>query len=194
MLIAYSTAEGELASDVGAAAGPYAKVLAEEIVLPGIEAVYMFRRVQVPVREAIGQEPWLGFSALGEVHLAGLEPPKPMETSATTPASTVRLSEAAEAWDRTKDTISIVALEAFIRRFGDTYYSDLANARLQEIKGGSVAHTGTAREYPDLAATYCQPTHGTDSIIGACSDIIARFPTFAMPYAYRGNAYWHQGD
>ena len=50
MLIAYSTAEGELASDVGAAAGPYAKVLAEEIVLPGIEAVYMFRRVQVPVR------------------------------------------------------------------------------------------------------------------------------------------------
>ena len=32
MLIAYATAEGELASDVGAGAGPYAKVLAEEIV------------------------------------------------------------------------------------------------------------------------------------------------------------------
>ena len=37
MLIAYATAEGELASDVGAGAGPYAKVLAEEIVKPGIE-------------------------------------------------------------------------------------------------------------------------------------------------------------
>ena len=43
MLIAYATAEGELASDVGAGAGPYAKVLAEEIVKPGVEAVTMFR-------------------------------------------------------------------------------------------------------------------------------------------------------
>ena len=31
-LIAYATAEGELASDLGEGAGPYAKVLAEEIV------------------------------------------------------------------------------------------------------------------------------------------------------------------
>jgi uncharacterized caspase-like protein len=51
MLIAYATAEGELASDVGADAGPYAKVLAEEIAKPGIEAVTMFRNVQRRVRE-----------------------------------------------------------------------------------------------------------------------------------------------
>jgi hypothetical protein len=31
MLIAYATAEGELASDVGTGAGHYAKVFAEEI-------------------------------------------------------------------------------------------------------------------------------------------------------------------
>ena len=60
MLIAYATAEGELASDVGAGvAGPYAKVLAEEIVKPGVEAVTMFRRVQVRVRSTIGQGPSL---------------------------------------------------------------------------------------------------------------------------------------
>src|SRR5262245_44142904 len=59
MLIAYATAEGELASDVGAGAGPYASVLAEEIVRPGIEAVTMFRNVQRRVRSAIGQEPYL---------------------------------------------------------------------------------------------------------------------------------------
>jgi hypothetical protein len=74
MLIAYATAEGELASDVGAGAGPYAKALADEIVKPGAEAVVMFRRVQVRVRSAINQEPWLGFSASGEVYLAGSEP------------------------------------------------------------------------------------------------------------------------
>jgi uncharacterized caspase-like protein len=57
MLIAYATAEGELASDVGAGAGPYTRVLAEEIVKPGIEAVVMFRSVQRRPRAAIRQEP-----------------------------------------------------------------------------------------------------------------------------------------
>jgi hypothetical protein len=71
MLIAYATAQGELASDVGVGAGPYAKILAEEIVRPGVEAVSMFRRVQVRVRTAILQEPWLGFDALGEIYFAG---------------------------------------------------------------------------------------------------------------------------
>jgi hypothetical protein len=41
MLIAYATAEGELASVIGTGAGQYAKILAEEIVKPGIEAVVM---------------------------------------------------------------------------------------------------------------------------------------------------------
>ena len=71
MLIAYATAEGELASDVGLGAGPYAKALAEEIVKPGIEAVVMFRAVQRRVRAAINQEPYLGFNALGDVYFAG---------------------------------------------------------------------------------------------------------------------------
>jgi hypothetical protein len=48
MLIAYATAEGELASDVGTGAGAYATALAEEIVTPGIEAVVMFRAVLRP--------------------------------------------------------------------------------------------------------------------------------------------------
>jgi hypothetical protein len=71
MLIAYATAKGELASDVGDGAGPYATVLAEEIVKPGIEAVVMFRAVQQRVRATINQEPYLGFNALGDVYLGG---------------------------------------------------------------------------------------------------------------------------
>ena len=63
MLIAYATAEGALASDVGTGAGPYATVLADEVVKPGVEAVAMFRNVQRRVRTAIGQEPYLGFNA-----------------------------------------------------------------------------------------------------------------------------------
>ncbi len=73
MLIAYSTAEGELASDVGDGAGLYAKVLAEEIVKPGAEAVVMFRAVQRRVTATINQEPYLAFSAMGDVYFAGPE-------------------------------------------------------------------------------------------------------------------------
>jgi uncharacterized caspase-like protein len=139
MLIAYATAEGELASDVGVGAGPYAKTLAEEIIEPGVEAVAMFRVVQRRVRMAIKQEPYLGFNAMGDVYLAG-----PASAQAT-----ARLSEAAEAWDRTKDTTSISALEAFIGRFGDSYYGDLAKVRLAELK---LAAEAAARKKADEVA------------------------------------------
>jgi hypothetical protein len=49
------------------------------------------------------------------------------------------LSEVAEAWDRTKNTRSIAALDAFIRRFGDTYYGDLAKVRLAALRQGGAA-------------------------------------------------------
>ena len=71
MLIAYATAPGELASDVGAGVGPYAKVLAEELVKPGLEAVAMFRQVQLKVDDKTGQSPWLRFPSLPEIYLAG---------------------------------------------------------------------------------------------------------------------------
>jgi uncharacterized caspase-like protein len=75
MLIAYATAEGELAYDVGTGAGPYAKVLAEEIVKPGIEAVVMFRAVQRRVRSGRGRGVRRGAFARGEGLDLGLGSP-----------------------------------------------------------------------------------------------------------------------
>lgn len=70
LLIAYATAPKQTASDVGEGGGPYAKALAAEIVKPGVEAVNMFRRVQVRVKQSTGQDPWLSFPSLPEVYLA----------------------------------------------------------------------------------------------------------------------------
>jgi formylglycine-generating enzyme required for sulfatase activity len=136
MLIAYATAEGELASDVGTAAGPYAKTLAEEIVKPGIEAVVMFRAVQRRVRAAIRQEPYLGFNALGDIYLAG----KGEQSTAAAPTPQ-RVSDAAEAWDRTKDTTNIAVLGAFATRFKDTFLAELARARIEELKRQQASET-----------------------------------------------------
>src|SRR5215471_661355 len=71
LLIAYATAPNKAASDLGEGAGPYAKALAEELVKPGVEAVTMFRNVQIRVKESIGQDPWLSFPSLPSVYLAG---------------------------------------------------------------------------------------------------------------------------
>jgi hypothetical protein len=124
MLIAYATAQGELALDVGVDAGPYAKVLAEEIVKPGVEAVTMFRRVQVRVRSTIGQEPWLGFDAIGEVHLAGVEAPKPVVPE---------VSEAAREWVQI-DKSSVEELKKFVARYPASPEANYARWRIDGLQ------------------------------------------------------------
>ena len=49
-------------------------------------------------------------------------------------APTVRQSELAEAWDASKETTSIAVLEAFVARYKDTFYAELARARIEELK------------------------------------------------------------
>jgi uncharacterized caspase-like protein len=130
MLIAYATAEGELASDVGAGAGPYAKALAEEIVKPDVEAVVMFRAVQRRMRATIRQEPYLVFNALGDIYLAGMgEPPiaAPEQSGWST---------AEREWQQYgKVTKDIRLLEAFKEKHrADPVYVRLAEARIEELK------------------------------------------------------------
>ncbi len=127
MLIAFATAEGELASDLGVGAGPYASALAEEIVRPGFEAVTMFRNVQRRVRIAIKQEPYLGFNAMDDVYLAGVEGPK-------LPSA---MAEAAREWERV-DKTSMGELETFVRRQGSSAEADYARARIDELKKAQV--------------------------------------------------------
>ena len=87
VMIAYATAPGKTATDVGVGAGIYAKALAEEIVKPGLEAVTMFRRVALRVYREIGQDPWMAASTLPEVYFAG---------EAATPAALVAPEELKE--------------------------------------------------------------------------------------------------
>jgi Caspase domain len=136
MLIAYATAEGELASDAGEGAGPYAKALVEEIVKPGVEAVAMFRIVQRRVRAAINQEPYLGFNALGDVYLAGIDAsnPRPRELGVT---------EAARDWPRV-DKANIEELERFVERYRGTPEADYARWRVDSLRQQEAAATRPA--------------------------------------------------
>jgi hypothetical protein len=124
-------------------------VLAEEIVKPGVEAVSMFRNVQLRVRDAVRQEPWLSYGTLSPVWFAdktgsGLPiPPMPVP---------VRRSEAAEAWEATRNATDATVLERFIARYRDTYFADLARARLAELDKSLPSAAG-GRKPPDTSCS-----------------------------------------
>src|SRR5262245_4677797 len=79
VMVAYATAPGKTASDSGQGGGAYAKALSEEIVKPGVEAVTMFRRVQLKVKQAISQDPWLSLPPLPAFYFAGSKSPEQLE-------------------------------------------------------------------------------------------------------------------
>ena len=54
--------------------------------------------------------------------------------AAVKPASDSRAREASEAWSAAKDTRSLPVLEAFITRYGDTFYAELARARMAKLR------------------------------------------------------------
>ena len=71
VMVAYATALGKTASDIGTGGGAYARALAAEIVKPGVESVLVFSRVARRVHREIGQDPFLSASTMPEVYFAG---------------------------------------------------------------------------------------------------------------------------
>jgi formylglycine-generating enzyme required for sulfatase activity len=139
LLIAYATAPNKTASDSGSDGGPYAKILADELIKPGLEAVAMFRAVQIRVKQSIGQDPWLSFPSLPPIYLAG--------RGEQGPATSIQLqagwSTAEREWQQYgKDTNDIRLLEAFKEKHkADPLYVRLAEARIEELKRRQVAST-----------------------------------------------------
>ncbi len=131
LLIAYSTGLKQTASDAGEGGGPYARALAAELVKPGTEAVAMFRNVQLKVKLAIGQDPWLSFPSLPEVYLAG----RGGEAAAKPAQPPARDAEedAAREWGAV-DKNSVAMLKIFLRRHGSSRYADYAQARIEELQ------------------------------------------------------------
>jgi Caspase domain len=136
MLIAYATAPNRTASDAGEGGGAYAKTLAEELLRPGVEAVTMFRNVQIRVKQTIGQDPWLSFPSLSPVYLAGLNAAS--SEGSNTPQK-VPIAEDAQAWSLVQNTSSEAVLNEFVRRFPASVYASFAKARIYELNQARVA-------------------------------------------------------
>jgi hypothetical protein len=140
--IMYSAGVGESALDVLNAAdrdpnSVYTRHLLPLLKTPGLPLTEVAEQVRVSVRQMAEtvqhrQTPAYYNQVLGRVCLAGGDCGSRLSSAPAQP------TEAERVWPIVKDTASIPALEAFISRFGDTYYGDLAKLRLGELKQADV--------------------------------------------------------
>src|SRR5262249_20032508 len=60
--------------------------------------------------------------------------PPPSVAAAPPPSLAQPLTEVERAWAAVQASPTIAAMEAFVRRFGDSFYADLAKVRIEELK------------------------------------------------------------
>jgi uncharacterized caspase-like protein len=136
VMIAYATAPGKTASDAGNGGGVYAKTLAEEIVKPGVESVMMFRNVQLKVKEAIDQDPWLSFPTMPAVYFAGRAKPDG-------PGADRQIEIAF--WESVKDNRDPAVLAAYLERYPKGEFASTVRALIVQYEQQLWAER-TARE------------------------------------------------
>jgi hypothetical protein len=141
--IMYSAGAGESALDSlnGGDRNPnsvYTRVLLPLLTTEGVSLTEIAEQVRISVRQITStvqhrQTPAYYNQVLGRVCLAGGD----CATRATPPsaaAAPARLAEAAEAWHAVKDSTNNSSLEAYMARYKDTFYADLARARIEDLE------------------------------------------------------------
>ncbi len=130
-LISFSTQPGNVALDGAGRNSPFSGALVRQLGASNddLSAVLIAVRNDVMKETDRKQVPW-EHSALTRRFYFNPAAQAPIPT----PGTHLRLSEAGEAWSATKDTTNIAVLGAFVTRYGDTFYAELARARIQELK------------------------------------------------------------
>lgn len=143
--VGFSTAPGDVAADGNTDNSPYAAALSLAIVEPGLKLEDVFKRVRQHVFTATDQRqvPWESSSVFGDFYFAGA-------SNAAGSQSGLGLSDAASTWQGIAQTESIAVLDAFIVRFGDTAFGDLARARRAEVASSNGKRVALATAAPTL--------------------------------------------
>ena len=164
-LIAFATAPGQTASDIGRTSGPYARALAAELVKPGVPDLLMFHNVRVAVTQATDgdQVPWTldGIQRNQRIMFGGGK--APAQASASRSAS--RLDAADREWRKVRNTRNKADLIAFATRYPGTAFAELALLKAGKLGGDGAPGTNTARQAPQddlsaLMAALAEPQSG----------------------------------
>ena len=134
-LISFSTQPGKVALDGKGRNSPFAGALVRQLGASNddLSAILIAVRNDVMKETDRKQVPWEHSALTGRFFFNPVAQ-APALAPAPAPAMHVRSSEAAEAWNATKDTTNVAVLGAFVARYRDTFYAELARARIEELK------------------------------------------------------------
>ena len=153
-LISFSTQPGNVALDGAGRNSPFAGALVKRVATSNDDLSALLIDVRNDVRKETQnkQVPWEHSALTGRFYFN-----PSAQTAAPPQVAPARLSEAAEAWGAAERATSVVALEAFITRYKDTFYAELARARIEELKKVAVAAPPTPAK-PAQPAAAVTPT------------------------------------
>lgn len=152
MLIAFSTDPGETASDAGENSGPYAQVLASEIVKPGLHHLDLFQNVKEAVyRKTKAQVPWERNGLLNRVYLGGERAPsKPV-----IPAFSRKQADLVF-WSSVKDTGDPTLLRTYLERYPQGIYASLASRLIAKLENQAEKETRAKVKQEELRLAEAQ--------------------------------------
>jgi peptidoglycan hydrolase-like protein with peptidoglycan-binding domain len=148
-IIAYATQPGGVAADGSGSDSPYTEALARLMKRPGVGILEMFNQVAVTVDQATNrtQQPWTALSpitqdfflagknvdiALGSA-LPGPTPDVPRTGASATAPGAGGVDREVVFWQSVQNSRNPEEFEAYIRRFPDGLFVDVARARIAEL-------------------------------------------------------------
>jgi uncharacterized caspase-like protein len=144
--IGYSTAPGEVAADGNGKNSPYVAALSAELGQPGVPLEETFRNVRVRVMSETQEQqvPWDSSSLTGAFYFksgAKVASVAPAPAAPAKPASNGAEAGATETlfWQSIKDSKDAAEFEAYLARYPNGIFSDLARAKVARLAGGDVA-------------------------------------------------------
>jgi hypothetical protein len=152
-LISFSTQPGTIALDGKGRNSPYSAALARQLAASHEDLGAMLIAIRNDVmRETDNKQvPWEHSALTGRFYF------NPAAVAAAAPRAAAAPSaarEAFEAWSLTMDTTNLTVLKAFIARYGDTFYAELARARMAELHRQGIATTTPSSSVAGLAPSF----------------------------------------
>ena len=167
-LVAYAAKGGTVASDGVGRNSPYSKALLSQIETPGLELDLMFRRVRDEVLRLTGgrQEPftygslssqgaYLAQPVAGISH-GNLTQGRPVTESENPQIQLELLSLEREFWESIKISDDVADFHAYLNRFSNGIYVDLARNRIKRLEKANSQNISTSNE-TDLEAPASKP-------------------------------------
>jgi uncharacterized caspase-like protein len=130
-LISFSTQPGNVALDGTGRNSPFSGALVRQLETSNddLSAILIAVRNDVMRQTDRKQVPWEHSALTGRFYFNPAA-----QTFIAARGMQIKLSEAAEAWSATKDTANLAVLDAFVARYHDTFFAELARARIEELR------------------------------------------------------------